>query len=144
MNVNPTVRLGDEIMVDGKPAVVTSAVWEDDTLEVMHQGRPQRLHKSRLAFPGQDGAGAGDDPFRKLITYMESMVIAFEKTAQQATERAATRTGQVRRLRKALSVLTGETRKGASHEWTPEQRAAAAERMRARNLAKSQGSAAAS
>ena len=89
--------------------------------------------------PADLGGSPGSDPFQQLVDAAQRVRAGLQRDKNSAESRAATRRAQMRLLDRALDILTQTPKApktGKKHQWTDEQRQAAAERMRARNAEK--------
>ncbi len=82
-----------------------------------------------------------DDPFASLASTLTTTLAAIEEALDKDLARIARRRDQIKKLRAVLRALGAEdgssARPKTQRTWTPEQREAAAERMRQRNKGKS-------
>jgi hypothetical protein len=134
--MNGEIALGTPVTVDGRPGAYegrnASAVrvrWPN--------GASEWVPTANVVIGSEAPPPSSEpDPFDGLTAQLEGVLVRLQKDYEAAQQRQSRRKDQMRRLQAVLRTLrkSAEPRvAGKKREWTPEQREAAAERMRARN-----------
>ena len=134
------VKSGDTVFVDGNPVVFVKQ--EGNQVLIGRNGRQEYVDAGRVKTPGAEDDPPPDDiGFDALCSQFETLLHRLEADQKAAESRITRRRAQITRLKKVLRMLRGEQKPSerSAPEWTPEQRAAASDRMKQRNAIKKAG-----
>lgn len=136
------LKAGDLVTVNGRTCVYLGP--KGQMAEISFNGRSELVAPAMLEVAerlnGSPPPLAEEDPFADMVGQFKDLISKLEKRRSKALDEAANLKGQIARLERVLSALgtAAPAKKRVSHQWTDEQRAAAGERMRARQAAKKQ------